>query len=192
MTPISYIQLGDNELQLYGPTSIFRLAPRTPERLAFNEGSANGIADAYRAISQDNPPLNAELDWARHLPQGVPLTRSEHDRYVRFLPPLVAASALQTGLVPGLGCWSSYFASSLHGGSASSQNCSSVTCTAACPCRIYHRPSKRRTTLPCSTMPFWLSPRPSQMTQGSKTPLPVDCLSTRPSPSLKASANSPS
>jgi hypothetical protein len=103
MTPISSIQLGDNELQLYGPTSIFRLAPRSPERLAFNEEneeSANGIADAYRALSQNNPSLDAELDWSRHLPQGVPLTRSEHDRYVRFLPLLVAASALQTGLVP--------------------------------------------------------------------------------------------
>jgi hypothetical protein len=81
------LQLGDNELELYGPTSIFRLAPRSPERRTFSdEISGNGSTDAYRLLSQVNPVDDAEIDWARHLPQKVPLTRVEHDRCARLLP----------------------------------------------------------------------------------------------------------
>ena len=80
------LQLGDNELELYGPTSIFRLAPRSPERRTFSDEIAgNGSTDAYRLLSQANPVQDAEIDWARHLPQEVPLTRVEHDRCARLL-----------------------------------------------------------------------------------------------------------
>ncbi len=75
-------QLGNDGLQLYGPTSIFRLAPSTPERPNFNEEVVNGYADAYRSLYQENPLFNSEIDWARHLPQEVPLTLLEHDRCV--------------------------------------------------------------------------------------------------------------
>ncbi|KAI0248581.1 hypothetical protein BJV78DRAFT_785226 [Lactifluus subvellereus] len=85
IAPTRHLHLGDNELQLYGPTSIFRLAPRTPERLTLNEEGANGSADAYRSLSQENPVLDSKLDWARHLPQGVGLTRLEHDRLLDLL-----------------------------------------------------------------------------------------------------------
>jgi hypothetical protein len=71
-------QLGNDGLQLYGPTSIFRLAPSAPERPNFNEEVSNGYADACH----ENPLFNSEIDWARHLPQGVPLTLLEHDRCV--------------------------------------------------------------------------------------------------------------
>ena len=79
------LQLGDNELELYGPTSIFRLAPRSPERRTFSDEISNGSTDAYRLLSQVNPVLDAEIDWARHLPQEVPLTRVEHDRCAHLL-----------------------------------------------------------------------------------------------------------
>jgi hypothetical protein len=100
---ISHSQLGDNELQLYGPTSIFRLAPRTPERSTptISQEGASGSADAYRSLSQENPDLDSKLDWARHLPQGVKLTRPEHDRCVYPFHLLVAAPALLNGLVMG-------------------------------------------------------------------------------------------
>lgn len=75
-------QLGDDGLQLYGPTSIFRLAPTTPERPNFNEEVANGYTDAYRSLYQENLLLNSDIDWSRHLPQGVPLTLLEHDQCV--------------------------------------------------------------------------------------------------------------
>ena len=74
-------QLGNDGLQLYGPTSIFRLAPTTPERPNFNEEVGNGYADAYRSLYQENLLFNSEIDWNRHLPQ-VPLTVMEHDRCV--------------------------------------------------------------------------------------------------------------
>ncbi len=78
-----YPQLGNDGLQLFGPTSIFRLAPSTPERPSFNhEEIANGCADAYRSLHQENLLFNSEIDWPRHLPQGVPLTLMEHDRCV--------------------------------------------------------------------------------------------------------------
>lgn len=78
-------QLGSDGLQLYGPSSIFRLAPSTPERPSFNEDS---YADAYRSLYQENLLYNSEIDWARHLPQGVPLTLAEHDWCVICARPL--------------------------------------------------------------------------------------------------------
>jgi hypothetical protein len=75
------VQLGNDGLQLYGPTSIFRLAPTTPERPNYNEEVGSGYADAYRSLYQENLLFNSEIDWNRHLPQ-VPLTVMEHDRCV--------------------------------------------------------------------------------------------------------------
>jgi len=79
-------QLGrDNELQLCGPTSIFRLAPPSPERRTFGDEIANGATDAYRSLSQENPILDSQIEWNRHLPQGVPLTQKEHDECAVFI-----------------------------------------------------------------------------------------------------------
>jgi hypothetical protein len=190
ISPNSYSQLGDNELQLYGPTSIFRLAPRTPDRPTFEE-SANGSADAYRSLSQENPDPDSELDWARHLPQDVPLTRPEHNRYGGRLT-CFHLSALLNGRDHGLGSWGFYSAISHHGGFASYQSYSSVTCIAACPCQIYTRPSKPRTIPPCFIMPFLLLRQLFQMTHRSKTPLPAVFLPTRLGRVSRASANSQS
>jgi len=85
IAPTRHLHLGDNELQLYGPTSIFRLAPPSPERPRFSDEIVNGRIDAHPSLTQRNPVLDSELDWARHLPQGVPLTREEHDRLLFLL-----------------------------------------------------------------------------------------------------------
>ena len=36
-------------------------------------------------MSQANPVLDSEFDWNRHLPQDIPLTRKEHDRFASLL-----------------------------------------------------------------------------------------------------------
>ncbi|KAH9969716.1 hypothetical protein BC827DRAFT_1262920 [Russula dissimulans] len=85
IAPTRHLHLGDNELQLYGPTSIFRLAPPSPERRTFGDEITNGGTDAYRSLSQANPILDSQIEWNRHLPQDVPLTRKEHDELLRLL-----------------------------------------------------------------------------------------------------------
>jgi hypothetical protein len=83
IAPTQHLHLSEkNELELYGPTSIFRLAPRSPERRTFSDEMINGTTDV---LSQMNPVLNAEIDWARHLPQEAPLTRVEHDQLLALL-----------------------------------------------------------------------------------------------------------
>lgn len=85
IAPTQHLHFDDNELQLYGPTSIFRLAPRSPERRTLSDEIVNGNTDAYRLLSQANPVLDSEIDWNRNLPQEVPLTRGEHDRLLGLL-----------------------------------------------------------------------------------------------------------
>ncbi|KAI0260216.1 hypothetical protein BC834DRAFT_973601 [Gloeopeniophorella convolvens] len=76
------LPLGNGGL-LYGLTSIFRWAPRTPERSPLNEELLNGGADVY--LAQEKPLFDSDIDWARHLPEEVPLTRAEHDRLLDLL-----------------------------------------------------------------------------------------------------------
>jgi hypothetical protein len=85
LAPTRHLHFDDNELQLYGPTSIFRLAPRSPDRRTSSDEIANGNTDAYRLLSEANPVLDSKIDWNRHLPQEVPLTRGEHDRLLGLL-----------------------------------------------------------------------------------------------------------
>ncbi|KAH9986615.1 hypothetical protein BJV77DRAFT_950868 [Russula vinacea] len=83
IAPTQHLHLSQkNELELFGPTSIFRLAPRSPERRTFSDEMINGTTDT---LSQMNPVVNAEIDWARHLPVGAPLTRVEHDQLLALL-----------------------------------------------------------------------------------------------------------
>ncbi|KAH9065320.1 hypothetical protein EDB87DRAFT_1595180 [Lactarius vividus] len=84
IAPTQHLHLGNDGLQLYGPTSIFRLAPTTPERPNFPEEVVNGYADAYRSLYQESILFNSEIDWSRHLPR-VPLTLLEHDRLLGLL-----------------------------------------------------------------------------------------------------------
>ena len=89
-------QLGNEGLQQYGITSIFRLAPTAPERPNFNEEVSNGYADEYRSLYQENLLYNSNIDWTRHLPQGVPLTLLEHDRCVVCVAALIYLNKLVT------------------------------------------------------------------------------------------------
>ncbi|OBZ70244.1 Nitrogen assimilation transcription factor nit-4 [Grifola frondosa] len=74
ISPTRHLVLQETDLELYGPTSIFRLAP---------ERSSPSVGE----MQQDNsePPSSTYFDWARHLPPEVPLSRAEHDRILDIL-----------------------------------------------------------------------------------------------------------
>ncbi|EMD40262.1 hypothetical protein CERSUDRAFT_110868 [Gelatoporia subvermispora B] len=79
IAPTRHLVLRESHLELYGPTSIFRLAP---ER-------ASPSTDDPGRESQEPPPLSdthsSYFDWSRHLPPEVPLSRAEHDRLLDLL-----------------------------------------------------------------------------------------------------------
>ncbi|KAI0737804.1 hypothetical protein C8Q80DRAFT_1125251 [Daedaleopsis nitida] len=66
-------------LEYHGPTSVWRLG--AAQRISPNtsEGKASASPEPAPAI-----PTNY-LDWSRHLPSDVPLTRAEHDRILDIL-----------------------------------------------------------------------------------------------------------
>jgi len=84
IAPTRHLHLGNDGLQVFGFSSIFRLAPSAPERPNINEEVGSGYADAYRSLYQENLLSNSEIEWNRHLPQ-VPLTVLEHDRLLDLL-----------------------------------------------------------------------------------------------------------
>jgi hypothetical protein len=78
-------QLEDNndELQLSGPFAIFRLEPKIPGRISrFPQIFENPELRYVLFLDGiDESQINPNLDWSRHLPSEVPITRKEHDRY---------------------------------------------------------------------------------------------------------------
>jgi hypothetical protein len=67
------LQLQGDDLELYGPTSAYRLAP---ERVKDNDLSC---------VCIDPSNTTPILDWSRHLPPEAPLTKTEHDRLLDLL-----------------------------------------------------------------------------------------------------------
>jgi hypothetical protein len=82
----------------------------------------NGTTDT---LSQMNPVLNAEIDWARHLPVGAPLTRVEHDRCAILLQTDAWARPLICHMGPDF--WLFFSGSSHHGDFELFPNCFSAT-----------------------------------------------------------------
>ncbi|KAI0317060.1 fungal-specific transcription factor domain-containing protein [Amylostereum chailletii] len=71
--PMNHLHLRDDDLQLFGPTSILRLAPRKLEPLRTSR---------EREMEESTYVLygHTEIDWARHLPSDVCLSQYEHDK----------------------------------------------------------------------------------------------------------------
>ncbi|OCH90022.1 hypothetical protein OBBRIDRAFT_633141 [Obba rivulosa] len=93
IAPTRHLVLRESHLELYGPTSIFRLAP---ER-------ASPSTDDPSRDSQEPAPLadtTSYFDWSRHLPPEVPLSRAEHDRLLDLLFKFFACWGLR--IVPQL------------------------------------------------------------------------------------------
>ncbi|KAI0312453.1 hypothetical protein OF83DRAFT_1176619 [Amylostereum chailletii] len=81
VNPANHLHLdGSDNLQLYGPTSIFRLAPpnndRSPKQLA---AVVTDSVLTYELYAGTN------VDWKRYLPDEVLLTQKEHDRILDLL-----------------------------------------------------------------------------------------------------------
>ncbi|KAI0320935.1 fungal-specific transcription factor domain-containing protein [Amylostereum chailletii] len=74
-----HLHLEDDDLHMYGPTSILRLAPRgSPPSSPMND---------LHDLDSGTYHLGVRLDiaWDRYLPSDVPLSQNEHDRLMDLL-----------------------------------------------------------------------------------------------------------
>ncbi|THH29803.1 hypothetical protein EUX98_g4390 [Antrodiella citrinella] len=83
IAPTKKLMLRESDLELYGPTSAFQMAPERkhacdcpPDR---PEACTHRIIEYLAA-----PHLSPSMDWARHLPPEAPITREEHDRLLHL------------------------------------------------------------------------------------------------------------
>lgn len=72
---ILFLKLGERDLELYGLTSAFRLAPERSSECSCPE------ENCMHKLERDNTPVSPYVDWDRHLPPECPLQREEHDKY---------------------------------------------------------------------------------------------------------------
>ncbi|KAF7967505.1 hypothetical protein HWV62_41412 [Athelia sp. TMB] len=85
--PTKHLVLEEDDLQLYGPTSIFRLAPKAqPLHTRFPDMLENN-SETYILLVEgaDLSTYNPDFDWSRYLPLEVPMERQEHDRLLDLL-----------------------------------------------------------------------------------------------------------
>ncbi|KAI0056567.1 hypothetical protein BV25DRAFT_1920908 [Artomyces pyxidatus] len=89
IAPTRHLHFEDGDtLQLYGPTSIFRLAPRyQPNAPSRYQDIASSDGQSYQLLSNDggSHPVHQNIDWDRHLPADVPLSRPEHDKILDLM-----------------------------------------------------------------------------------------------------------
>jgi len=83
--PTKHLVLEADDLQLYGPTSIFRLAPKPP--ISRFPDMAEITSETYILLvdGADLSTYNPDFDWSRYLPVEVPLERQEHDKLLDLL-----------------------------------------------------------------------------------------------------------
>jgi hypothetical protein len=81
---LTWVKLEDQDLQLYGSTSIFQYAPKNPDRRSRFPEIIEKTSECYVLLVDgvDDSHYNPDFDWSRHLPPEVPLERREHDKYV--------------------------------------------------------------------------------------------------------------
>jgi hypothetical protein len=81
---ITQFEENHDELQLTNNFAIFRLEPKLPGRDSrFPQIFENpDLRYVLFLDGIDESQINPNLDWARHLPAEVPITRKEHDRYI--------------------------------------------------------------------------------------------------------------
>ncbi|GJE99786.1 fungal specific transcription factor domain-containing protein [Phanerochaete sordida] len=76
IAPTRHLVLQNGDLEVYGPTSAYRLAPERHTEGPCPQETQNHIAQETSA------PV---FDWSRHLPPEAPLSRVEHDRLLDLL-----------------------------------------------------------------------------------------------------------
>ncbi|KAH8092517.1 hypothetical protein BXZ70DRAFT_1010830 [Cristinia sonorae] len=80
IAPTKKLMLRESDLELYGPTSAFQMAPERKTSCDCPPNACNHrIMDHLAA-----PHLSPTMDWARHLPPEAPITREEHDRLLHL------------------------------------------------------------------------------------------------------------
>ncbi|TFY82464.1 hypothetical protein EWM64_g1549 [Hericium alpestre] len=82
--PTELLHLENDDIQLYGPTSFFRLRKALHSRMSFMD-SQDEMSPMPLRLDGKTPPT---FDWARYLPENTHLSRAEHDRsldlFLRF------------------------------------------------------------------------------------------------------------
>ncbi|KAI0337043.1 hypothetical protein BDW22DRAFT_1433627 [Trametopsis cervina] len=77
IAPTRHLVLQGDDLELYGPTSAYRLAPERSDR------DSTSDARPFSVLENANP--SPVLDWNRYLPPEAPMTLAEHDRLLDLL-----------------------------------------------------------------------------------------------------------
>ncbi|KAI0069306.1 hypothetical protein BV25DRAFT_1910990 [Artomyces pyxidatus] len=88
IAPTMHFRFDEGRLELYGPTSIFRLVPHhhQPSTTSRYEDArvVDRNAQSYQLLPHDCASLPS-IDWNRHLPSDSPLTRPEHDKLLEIM-----------------------------------------------------------------------------------------------------------
>lgn len=85
--PAKHLVLEGDDFRLYGPTSIFRLAPRKPQRVSRLSDIATTSSEIYTLLVDDvdDSYCDLNIDHCRYLPPEIHLTRREHDRLLDLM-----------------------------------------------------------------------------------------------------------
>ncbi|KAI0076969.1 hypothetical protein K474DRAFT_1561411, partial [Panus rudis PR-1116 ss-1] len=78
IAPTRNLVLRETDLELFGPTSAFRMAPERPASCSCPEDQCVHKA----STDHSSIPISPFVDWSRHLPPEAPLTREEHDMMI--------------------------------------------------------------------------------------------------------------
>jgi len=80
--PAKHLVLEDYDFRLYGPTSIFRLSPKKPQRVSRLSDIAATPSESYTLLADgiDESSCDLSIDFSRYLPRDIYLPRREHDR----------------------------------------------------------------------------------------------------------------
>jgi hypothetical protein len=184
-------KLGEQDLQLYGSTSIFQYAPQDPDRRSRFPEIIEKTSQCYVLLVEgvDDSAYNPDFDWSRHLPPEVPIDRREHDRYVYG-----QLSHTKQPTYPTTPVFLISFSNSLYPGAyESSLPCSFGTCGGHLAFHNLKSLRRLHIILQCFIMHSSPSPQPSLITRVSAISSPVNTShSSQRATSIKSARVPPS
>ncbi|KAK7696105.1 hypothetical protein QCA50_000748 [Cerrena zonata] len=90
IAPTRNLVLGERDLELYGLTSAFRLAPERSSECSCPD------ENCMHKLEREGTPVSPYVDWARHLPPECPLHREEHDKLLDLFFKFFSAWCMRT------------------------------------------------------------------------------------------------